>query len=57
MPLVEQDLLTFSENLSSSLDFSVVRVALVIKPDTSHELRKGQIVITTNGTYSWSFMT
>ena len=27
VPLVEQDLLTFSENLSSSLDFSVVRVA------------------------------
>jgi len=33
------------------------RVALVIKPDTRHELRKGQIVITTNGTYPWSFMT
>ena len=33
------------------------RVTLVTIPVISHELGKDQIVITTNGTYPWSFVT
>ena len=30
---------------------------VVTNPVLSHEIRKDRIVITTNGTYSWSFVT
>jgi hypothetical protein len=71
LPLVEQELLTFSEHPSSSpvfcgvhvaqfLVFSVVfcRSLIVLLTVTSPNMGKDErIVITTNVTYSWSVVT
>jgi hypothetical protein len=61
--LVEQELPTLPEHLSSPLVFSGVRVTrsrrvnLVTYPVISHERGKDREVFTTSGTYPWSFVT
>jgi hypothetical protein len=47
-----------SERISSSCSTSDTRcVNLVTNPVETHELGKGREVLTTSGTYPWSFVT
>ena len=57
-PLKTGGELRFSERVSSSCSTSDSRrVNLVTNPMISHERRKDREVLTTSGTYPWSFMT
>jgi hypothetical protein len=61
MPIVEQELLTLSEHLSSPQVFSGVHVtrslALYECFVDCHERGKDREVFATSGTYPWSFVT
>jgi hypothetical protein len=56
-PLKAEGGLGCSERVSSSYSTcDINRITLAMNPVISHERGKDRIVITTNGTYPWSFL-